>query len=488
MVARVPAGRMNRTAPFHRSLGRAVFALLLIGNGCGSQRASVAPGDQVADIGVRLAPPGSDMAPCWSHGEGSPLERYVQEADAGFRWDITNEERSEEGTLLELRLVSQRWQGAEWRHPLFVFVPAALRYPEVALLVLRQGAPADRDRAALQVISRATGTAAAFLFEIPNQPLLEGREEDPLLAYTFSQYLRTGDASWPLLFPMVKSVVRAMDVVEVLGGSSDRTPIDRFIVAGHSKRGHTAWLSGATDPRILGIIPMSSDVLNSPAQIMHHRAVAGEIRGSSQIFDEVIQAADSPRGRCLIAMIDPFTYRDRLSQAKLVVLGTNDDYTPTDALNLYWDELPGPKSVLYLANTDHVGTYYHPDVNPTAFAFARAVASGSPMPEMDWQVEVRDGVAEVRVTATATVRSARLWTSTSAGRDFRRLRWSDATLQANVDSAAPGGEAFLGEVPVTAGEFTAIFAELEFQGRGTGTSFKLSTQIRVLGPLGVDTP
>lgn len=94
---------------------------------------------------------------------------------------------------------------------------------------------------------------------------------------------------------------------------------------GPFKRGQTAWLSGAADPRVVGIVSVASDVLNSPAQIAHHREGAGEISASSSIFDEVIQAADTPRGRSLIAMVDPYSYRDRLTEPKLIVLGTNDD-------------------------------------------------------------------------------------------------------------------------------------------------------------------
>ncbi len=89
-----------------------------------------------------------------------------------------------------------------------------------------------------------------MLYDIPNQPLFDGKEEDDLQAFTFSQYIKTGDASWPLLFPMVKSVVRAMDVVQSLARKEQIAAVSDFVVAGHSKRGHTTWLTAATDLRI----------------------------------------------------------------------------------------------------------------------------------------------------------------------------------------------------------------------------------------------
>ena len=52
-------------------------------------------------------------------------------------------------------------------------------------------------------------------------------------------------------------------------------------------------------------------------------------------------------------MVDPYSFRDRLTMPKLLINGTNDRYWTLNALDLYWNELKEPKYVVELPNAGH---------------------------------------------------------------------------------------------------------------------------------------
>src|SRR5437763_15172189 len=89
----------------------------------------------------------------------------------------------------------------------------------------------------LKTLAERAGAVAAVVTKVPNQPLYNGKKEDALIAYTFDQYTKTGDETWPLLFPMVKSAARAMDAMQEFAQKTSNQKIEGFVVAGASKRG-----------------------------------------------------------------------------------------------------------------------------------------------------------------------------------------------------------------------------------------------------------
>ena len=201
-------------------------------------------------------------------------------------------------------------------------------------------------------LARRLEAPVAVLLQVPNQPLFGGMTEDDLMAFSFERYLDTGDASWPLLVPMVESVRRSMDVVTDVAADQWRLPVQRFLVTGGSKRGWTAWLTAAADPRVAAVAPIVIDLVNMRRQLAHQVQTWGgpppELR--PYVERDLPRRLAAPAGESLLRLIDPWYQRERITQPKLIVLATNDGYWPADSLGLYRDGLVGPQSALYLPN------------------------------------------------------------------------------------------------------------------------------------------
>ena len=406
------------------------------------------------------------------------LAAYLARPEPAYKWEKRGETRLPGGTVYDLHLVSQTWQGGNWEHRLQILRPDTITHPDFCVLLNTGGGGSDRDTATAMAVASASRTVMAVVYNIPNQPLY-GKSEDALVAHTWLKFLETKDESWPLHFPMAKSVLKAMDAVQAFGAKAGQPPVRRFLVTGASKRGWTAWLVGASrDPRVVAIAPMVIDTLNIPAQIPHQLAAFGG-KPSEQVGDYTqagfLEKLRSPEGKRLLELEDPYSYRDVLTLPKLLILGTNDRYWAQDALNLYWDGLKGPKWVLYVPNSGH-GLEDRARVLATLSAFARAQAARRSWPKPTWEYRATaNGGADLLVRSDIKPVSARLFRAYAPTRDFRDAKWTSEPMT----QAAAG--AFTGRLGRPATGHAALFGEVTYDLGGGGPPFTLSTQIRILG-------
>jgi len=224
-----------------------------------------------------------------------------------------------------------------------------------------------------QHLADTSGCSVAILFHIPNQPIWDLKEDD-LIAHTFEKFLDDGDETWPLLFPMVKSAVMAMDALEEFVGSGLK-----FVVFGASKRGWTSWLTAATgDPRVVGIAPMLFDSLKMTQQLEKQMRDWGEYSPMIEAYTSrnLDNVAESDLGRKLVAMVDPATYLPDIKVPVMMINGANDPYWTSDALSLFWDDIQGPKYVVTVPNLGHAFEMTE-WWTPSLAAFVRLCCGGS---------------------------------------------------------------------------------------------------------------
>ncbi len=208
---------------------------------------------------------GTVLAARWSPCADA-LANFVRRPDDSFAWRKASQREADSNNAVRLDCTSQTWRGLAWHHQLLVVRPAKLRNPDLAFLFITGDDDVGRRFDLLNTLAERAGCIAAVINHVPNQPLYNGLKEDDLIAYTFGQFLESGDATWPLLFPMVKSAVRGMDAVQAEAQQESGQKITRFVVGGASKRGWTTWLTAAVDARVAAMAPMVIDMLNMKAQ------------------------------------------------------------------------------------------------------------------------------------------------------------------------------------------------------------------------------
>lgn len=397
------------------------------------------------------------------------LDRYVARPEPAYAWELKEKTSTGGVTIYKLELTSQTWQDIVWKHNLVVFEPQDVKFQDHAILFVSGGSnlkPPSLDEQLLGVsLANLSGGRVALLKQVPNQPLFDDRVEDDLITETWLRYLQSGDDTWPLLFPMVKSAVKAMDSVQELGEKEGwPEPIEKFVITGASKRGWTSWLTPVADPRIVATAPLVIDTLNFRAQMRYQIESWGKF--SEQIDDYsrkgLIRTQDdeeSPREAALRTMMDPWTYRERLSIPKLIVNGTNDRYWVVDAAKNYYGDLLGPKNVLEIPNAGHGLDGGRDKVTATIAVLFRRVASGKTLPKLEWSFSEADsGERTLTLSSDTPAESGRLWMATSNNNDFRESKWSDMKLTRR-------GDAFEAAIPAVANSGVATFGELRFVDR-----------------------
>jgi PhoPQ-activated pathogenicity-related protein len=402
------------------------------------------------------------------------LRAYVEQRDSTFAWKEVKRRDLDGVTAIRLDLTSQTWRDNVWRHQILVVRPEKVRNPDIALLFITGDGDVEKEFDMLRTLALRAGAIAAIINKVPNQPLYGNLEEDALIAYTFDNYLKTGDRTWPLLFPMAKSAIRGMDAVQAFAKNEYHQKITRFVTSGASKRGWTTWLAAAADPRVVAIAPIVIDMLNMKAQTQWAQQMYG--KQSEEIQDyadhDLINRMDEPRMIELRSWVDPYSYRASYKLPKLLLLGCNDPYWVVDSLRHYWSELLEPKLVFQTPNAGHdLGG--GADAKQTLAAYYQVIADRQKLPRMTWKFgPSANGLVTLDVTLSQPAKALRLWTADSADRDFRKDKWSSTELPSNpathvtvrVETPASGYRAYMVEAELTS---------------STGETYKLSTEARV---------
>lgn len=428
---------------------------------------------------------------CAQARASTALDEYVKNPDPAYRYELVKTIQGKGFTQYVIEMTSQSWLRPEevdrtlWKHWLRIVKPDKVEH-ETGLLMVSGGrngrkAPDEAD-ARIAGIALETKSIVAEVGMVPNEPLLfagerEPRTEDGLIAFGWDKFLRGGRVEWLARLPMTKSAVRAMDTVTDFlkapeqGGIS----VQKFVVAGGSKRGWTTWTTGAVDQRVVAIIPIVIDMLNIVPSFEHHYRVYGFFAPAIDDYEAIgiMNWQKTPEYQSLLKVVEPFEYRDRLTMPKFLINATGDQFFVPDSGQFYWSELKGEKQVRYVPNADH--GLKDSDAIESLVAFYQSILTGKPRPRFDWSIG-DDGTVSVSVKDKPL--AVKLWQATNPNaRDFRMDTLGPVWKSQPVSADASGRYAERVHAPDKG--YTAFFMELTYPGPGR-YPLKLTTQVKVV--------
>ena len=443
----------------------------------------VAPAPAAADLSVKPE-------------EMTALDRYVAKPDPVYKWTLINTVPGDGQTTYVLEMTSQTWRTeAEvdhplWKHWMTIVKPDVVKHDK-ALLYIWQGdntdpAPTKAQDRSIR-IAKETGSVVAEVGMVPNQPLRfadskdKPRVEDDIIAYGRVKHFTTKDDEWLVRLAMVKAGVKAMDATQefMKSDAGGKVAINQFVVAGASKRGWTTWLIGAVDNRVIGIMPMVIDALNSEEITKHHFEVLGFFAPSLAdyvnhgIFPHKI---GTPEYQAVLKIEDPYNYRDRarLTIPKFMVNASGDQFFLPDNSRFYYAGLPQEKRIRYVENANH--SLADSDANDSMLAWYNSVITGGKRPDFIWNKVDANGIT---LRPLDTPIEVKLWQAHNPkARDFRVESLGKAYTSTVLQPGTEGN--YLAQVPMPTEGYTAFFVEVSFDSGIPSAPFKFTTEVSII--------
>lgn len=373
------------------------------------------------------------------------LEDYLKLDTGKPSWSVGPSSRD----LSEIRLNGLTWQGDLWRHE--IVIAGAKLNSDVAILNLTGDRMANTMDDFTVLFSKTCRLPVVTVYGVPNQPIF-GLREDELVGYGFKQFFMTKDNTWPLLLPMTKSAIQAMDAVQ----EWSKGRIKKFIVTGTSKRGATSWLVASTgDARVIGIVPTVADLMmDMTSQLKYEKATWGFYTPVIPEFKTLdpVPIFGLPRGKEMMALTDPYFVIPKVKVPVLVVTGTSDQVTVVDSTKLYWDQIKAPKLFKAIPNASHF------------FAIPNALHDGYSLSQS------LDMMRSVRFFADCLSGADKLGLPNLDNRNDTR-RGPERTWSVTAESAWLNDSVWQPRNAPTDAKFTASFTEVMFKGNGYSASF-----------------
>jgi len=226
--------------------------------------------------------------------------------------------------------------------------------------------------------------------------------------------------------PMTKAAVRAMDTVQsfVTDNFPKLPEIKQFVVAGASKRGWTTWTTGAVDKRVVAMVPMVMPILNIVPNMNHHYQAYG---GWSFALDDYLNMKlmanlNEPNFLELAAIVDPWSYKERLTMPKFILCAAGDEFFLPDSAQFFIGGLPGESYLNIIANAEHTLATAYPDVASSISAFYHLIITRTPRPSYEYTMVKSNQTASITLKPNDTPYEVTMWYAQTISPNLRDFR------------------------------------------------------------------
>ncbi|WP_114751502.1 PhoPQ-activated pathogenicity-related family protein [Pleomorphovibrio marinus] len=439
--------------------------------------------------------------PTVKHGQPSenpqpsnPLKEYVSKENRELKYELVHERNENTYDYYVLRVESLNWLSEEivdktqWWHWVSVVLPKNSK-SDVSIVFIGGGSqntklPENPTKEASE-LAMATGAPTIYIHNIPFQPLnfvgdsLVNRTEDAIIAYGWRKFLEGGakneEAEWLARLPMTRAVMTAVDAVAEFSQEHHGATIDKYMVAGASKRGWTTWTTAAMDERVIGMAPIVIDLLDLIPSFKHHWRSYGEWSPAIKDYERegIMDWMNTEEYDRLLEITDPLNYLEQVKDIpKLLINASGDEFFLPDSWRFYWEKIEGEKHLLYVPNTGH--SLKDTDAAQVLAGFFKRLVEEEERPRYSW--EITDTHIKIKVDPENGPVQVKLWEATNPdARDFRIYvlgpKWRDTTISLSEDGHY--------EIPIEAPEkgWKGHFVELTYAGN---SPIKVSTGIKVL--------
>lgn len=382
-------------------------------------------------------------------GSSTPLDDYVYRPDPTYNYEILETFPGPGYTVYNLNMTSQTWKPdlqsqPVWWHYLTITVPDKLDLNNAGFLFIDGGSntnsppkPTDTFVELTTIVAVTTNSIGANLKMVPNQPIVfkadpvqQRRTEDAIIAWTWKTFVdqKGADPEILLRMPMTKAGVRALDTMNDLVQKKRGQSVDRFLVAGASKRGWTTWTVGAVDKRVVAIAPIVMDLLHMQTNLHHYfRALGGWTFAFDDYYNlNFTKDLDSPYIKKMADIIDPISYNDRyVNKPKLITSTGGDEFFMVDDSKYYFDELKGPKYLRMMPNAEHSCAGHEISLLFGIRAFYLSVMNNKPLPQISWTLNTTSTGGKITLFSDSTPQTVHCYYATTLDgkrKDFRLLR------------------------------------------------------------------